>query len=219
MVYRWYVNPTITQKVIIPIFGVATTAVVIALSQSTFLKAQSLSALRVGDRSSRLSVLGPDSASDDYKGMQVRKWILPNKNSLSVTVNSAGRIVFMESDWGGENDDPRCDLPGLRFGKTTLFYLRQRFGSNGFGYKQRPPSVATDDGVVMVNSYALGNLVITFYTKIDGNDYLRAKASGKSPSPADYAKLDAISIADDDYAKSEWGERVYDPAYKKIDWK
>ena len=33
------------------------------------------------------------------------------------------------------------------------------------------------------------------------------------------AKLEAISLANPGYAKSEWGDRVYDPAYKKIEWK
>ena len=101
-----------------PTFIVATAAV-LALGQSMALKAQSLSEIRVGDRSAKLSALGPASASDVYKGMQGRKWILPGKNELSVTLDASERIVYIESDWGGENDDPRCDLPGLRFGKTT----------------------------------------------------------------------------------------------------
>jgi hypothetical protein len=202
-----------TQNATIAVF-VAATAAAFVPSQSTLLRAQSLSGLHVGEPSSNLSALGPAAASDDYKGMKVRKWLFASKNELSVTVDASGRIAFLESDWGGKDDDPRCDLRGLRFGKTTLSDLRKRFGSNGFGYKHRAPSVETGDGIVMVNSYAVGDLVITFFTKIDRDDYLRAKAS-----PADYAKLDAISIADNTYAQSEWNERVYDPAYKKIEWK
>ena len=71
----------------------------------------------------------------------------------------------------------------------------------------------------MMNAYEVGTLVITFFTKITLQDHSQMKATGSNPSPADYAKLDAISIADDAYAKNEWGDRVYDPAYKKIEWK
>jgi hypothetical protein len=55
------------------------------------------------------------------------------------------------------------------------------------------------------------------FIKINREEFSRVKASEANPSPADYAKLDAISITDDGYAKNEWGDRVYDPAYKKID--
>ena len=71
----------------------------------------------------------------------------------------------------------------------------------------------------MMNSDEAGAVVVTFYTKIDRDEFSRLKASGANPSPAEYAKLDAISIAEDKYATSEWGERVYDPSYKKIEWK
>lgn len=71
----------------------------------------------------------------------------------------------------------------------------------------------------MMNSYEAGGVVVTFYRKIKQGEFSRLKASGANPSVADYARLDAISIADDEYATSEWGERVYDPAYKKTEWK
>lgn len=71
----------------------------------------------------------------------------------------------------------------------------------------------------MMNSYEAGNLVITFYTEISRADELRMRASANSESLADYARLDAISIAANEYARSEWGEPVYDPAYRKIEWK
>jgi hypothetical protein len=177
------------------------------------------SALRIGDPSSKLSTLGQAAASDSYKGMVVRKWVLPNENELSVTTNSNGNIVYLESDWGGKDNDPACGLSGLRFGLTTLSELRKRFGSNGFGFKDRGSIIDTEDGVVMMNAYEVGTLVITFFTKITLQDHSQMKATGSNPSPADYAKLDAISIADDAYAKNEWGDRVYDPAYKKIEWK
>jgi len=163
--------------------------------------------------------LGPPAETGSYKGMSLQRWNLQNGNELSVAVGKGGRIVYLESDWDGKSDDTKCDLPELHFGVTTLAALRKRFGSNGFGFKSRGQGVKTPDGLVLMNSFEVGTSVITFYTKINGDEFERLKASGANPSPADYAKLDAISIADDAYANSEWGERFYDPGYKKIEWK
>lgn len=87
--------------------------------------------------------------------------------------------------------------------------LRKKFRSNGFGYKARGSSAEIPDGIVMMKSYEAGPVVVTFNTKINREEFTRLKASGAIPSPADFAKLDAISIAEDGYARSEWGDRVY----------
>jgi hypothetical protein len=181
--------------------------------------AQSLLGIRVGESATVLSRLGPAAETDNYKGMTVRRWNLQNGNELSATVGTNGKIAYVESDWNGKSDDSGCDLRGLRFGITTLNELRKRFGSNGFEYTGRGSVANTQEGVVMMNSYDAGGVVITFYTKINRDEFSRANASRTDPSLADYAKLDAISLTDDGYAKNEWGDRVYDPAYKKIDWK
>ena len=60
----------------------------------------------------------------------------------------------------------------------------------------------------MMNSYEVGTVVVTFYTTISRSDYSQVKVAGNSSPLADYAKLAAISIADNGYAESEWGERV-----------
>jgi len=190
-----------------------------AIAGAASLSAQSLSGLHIGEPSANLSRLGSATASDTYKAMAVRRWVLPNGNDLSATTAADNTIVYLESDWNGKSDDPGCDLVGLRFGVTTLADIRKRFGSNGFGYRARGDALETQDGVVMINSYEVGKSVITFYTKINAQEYSRIKATIANSSPADYARLDAISIADDNYAKSEWGDPVYDPAYKKIEWK
>jgi hypothetical protein len=106
----------------------------------------------------------------------------------------------------------------LRFGETTLTELRKRFGSNGFSFKERGGQLLAQDGAVLVNSYEATNVVITFYNKVSNTEVATLDAEGHS-SIADHARLDAISISDAAYAKSEWGERVYDPQYKKVDWK
>jgi len=207
------------KTIVLGKFSAICLSVMIAANQAQLSRSQALVGLKVGEASATLARLGPPAESEIYKGMSVRRWNLPNGNELSVTVGKEGKIVYIESDWDGKSDNAGCDLPGLHFGLTTLAELRKRFGSNGFGFKGRGPGAQTLDGLVMMNSFEVGTSVITFYTKINEDEFQRIKASGTNLSPADYAKLDAISVADDAYANSEWGDRVYDPAYKRIKWK
>ncbi len=180
---------------------------------------QSLSSLHIGDPATKLAALGKPVETSDNKGMTVQRWVLPNGNDLSVTTSQAGKIVYIESDWNaGADKNPLCDLSGLQFGQTTLTQLRKRFGSNGLSFKDRGGQMLAEDGAVMLNSYETGNAVVTFYNKISNAEVSKLDPEGQG-SMADHARLDAISIADGDYAKSEWGDRIYDPQYKKIDWK
>lgn len=174
-----------------------------------------MSNLRIGDDVSRLAALGTPAATDRYKSLIVQKWNLANGNELSITANEAGKIVYIESDWGGGDETTECDLDNLKFGVTTLSDLRKRFGSNGLGFKGRGIVINIPDAVVMINSYETGSSVVTFFTKVIRN----AAGSQEGAPVGDRARLDAISIADPSYADSEWGERVYDPKYKKIQWK
>jgi len=174
--------------------------------------AQSLQGLHIGEDQSSLAKLGAPGAVEKYKSYVVSKWTLANGNELAATVNSAGKIVYLESDWNGSADATGSDLNDLRFGATSLTDLRRRFGSNGFAFKGRGSVLRIPDGVVMMNAYDAASVVVTFFTKV------AVKAKNSTPV-ADRAKLDSLSMADPDYAKSEWGERVYDPDYKKIEWK
>ncbi len=181
--------------------------------------AQSLETFRVGDTPSRLSKFGPVSGLDKYKEMDVFKWRLAKGNVFTAMVDPNGEIDYLESDWGGKGDDTGCDLPGLKFGVTTLADLRKRFGSNGFGYRRRPHVRQNDDGVTLLNSYEVENVVITFYTRISSADSAKVQASEGKDSGEEYARLDGISLANAAYAKREWGDRIVNPAYKKIEWK
>lgn len=182
------------------------------------LHGQALLDHRVGDTPTGLSKLGPVSGLDKYKGGDLYRWVLPNHNSFRATVDPEGEIVYLESSWGHKSDETGCDLAGLKFGVTTLADLRKRFGSSGFAFKKRPHVTTTDDGVVLLNSWETGNVVVTFYTRISAADYAKARTSGASDAAPD-AKLEAISLANAAYARSEWGQPMYDPAYKKIEWK
>lgn len=181
---------------------------------------QSLSKLKIGDDLSKSSWNTREpSVTSSYKGFLLRKWTLQNGNDLSVTTDSSARIVHLESDWNGQSDETGCDLADLKFGETTLTDIRKRLGSNGFEFKERAGSIPIPDGVVMLNSYEVGGNVVTFFTKVTAEEYHKIMDSRQTWIVADHARLDAISIASADYAKSEWGERIYDPNYKNVVWK
>lgn len=182
-------------------------------------EAQTLAGLKIGDYATEVTVLGQPVATESYKSFLVRKWAFSNGNELSMATDSKDHIVYLESDWNGDDDATACDLPGLKFGVTTLSDIRKRFGSNGFTFKRREGTIQVPDGVVLMSSYEVGNAVVTFITKVPVTGEQPAPQAAPGSDIADRATLDAISISDPKYAESEWGERVYDPKYKKVDWK
>jgi hypothetical protein len=194
-------------------------ALLLVMARAMPADGQSLSSLQIGDPATKLAALGKPVETSDHKGMTVQRWVLPNGNDLSVTTSHAGKIVYIESDWNaGADKNPMCDLSGLQFGQTTLTELRKRFGSNGISFKERSGQMLAEDGAVMLNSYEAGSVVVSFYNKVSNAEVGRLDPDGQG-TMADHARLDAISIADADYAKSQWGDRIYDPQYKKVDWK
>jgi hypothetical protein len=180
--------------------------------------AQSLSSLHVGTASTKLPALGEPASSEADHDRLVTRWTLPNGNDLSATTDKGGHIVYVESDWNGRDSSTGCDLPWLRFGITTLAEIRQHFGSNGFAFKDQAGQLLAEDGAVLLNSYEAGDTVITFYNKVRNAEVAKLDPDGRS-AIADHARLDAISIASQSYAKTEWGDRVYDAHYRKIVWK
>jgi len=160
---------------------------------------------------------GP-SVTDTYKTFALQKWTLSNGDEVSATTSKSGKIVYLESDWGGVVKGPACDLSGIIFGTTTLTDIRKRFGSNGFAFENRAAVMKVADGVVMMNSYEIGSLIVTFITKISADTSPEQK-SEQSETLADRARLDAVSISQPDYSETTWGKRIYDPDYKKAEWK
>lgn len=181
-------------------------------------EAQSLSGVRIGDtlaqaietvgmKPSRVSTIGPFNAI---------AWTFPGANSLSVTASiQTGKIVYAESDWGGgAQHDAFADFPNMTYGETTLADIRKRFGSNGMAFEERSPVMTTDEGVVLLNAYEVGQVIVTFVTRVRKEGAAAKNAADVSR----YATLDSISIADPSYARS-WGKPIKDQAYKPIEWK
>jgi len=179
-------------------------------------QAQSLAGLRIGDDISATARMGEPAATEPYNEYTRRAWASANGNELSVSFTAAGKIAFMEIDWGGRPEGAATDMFGFVFGKTRLSDIRSKLGSNGLMFKNRTPLLQAPDGLVLLNSYEVGTAVVTFYSHVAQSDFDRARSD--SGAVADLARLIAISVASDAYyAGDEGGERIYDPAYKKID--
>lgn len=193
-----------------------------AIAFSSSAHAQSLSGIRVGANISTTSVLGSSPVAQNRMGPFVtQKWISPDRNELSITsIADSGRIVYIESNWGGGQGGTYTDFPGIFFNRTRLADIRAQLRSNGFGYRRNTTSRLPDGSIVMFNSFEIeraGSTVVTFATKIDQRNIGRVRSDPSRIS--EYAQLDAIILADSEYLANIWGDRMApDPAYRKIVW-
>lgn len=149
------------------------------------------------------------------------KWHLPSGNDLSVTSAPAtGKIVYIETDWGGDPASAATDVSGLQFGTTTLADIRKKFGSNGFGFKQNIGQ-ATEDKLIFFNCYQIDgdpDLIAVFITTLPIKDV--PIVAGETKPESGKARLDAVILASLAYLKETWGEdRVFDSTYRPIVWK
>ena len=181
--------------------------------------AQSLSGVHLGDTLDQaLATVGTKPANTSTMGpFRMFKWHFDDGNDLSITVSlNTGKVVYAESDWNGASDHGTfADFPGMMYGKTTLYDIRERFGSNGMAFRERDPVHATKDGIVSFNAYDAGNAIVTFVTMVKKKAFLKL---GKSEDIGSIAYLIAISISDASYAAA-WGKRVLSDGYKPIEWK
>lgn len=179
--------------------------------------AQSLSGLSLGDPVAKTKELGTRPVATEQMGpFTIQKWAQSDGNELSVTaIRNSGRIVYLESNWGGSQSGSFTDFDSFTYGETTLVDIRKKLGSNGFAYKSRPGAMQIPGGVIMLNSYEIASrpgTVVTFITKVSGRNL-------RSPDPASVAKLDTIIIGDANYLDGLWGkEKLYDKAYRKVNW-
>jgi len=132
--------------------------------------AQSIAGFKVGDDLRVVAKSHPAPFLTEPLGSYTAsKWDLPKGNTVSVTAApGTGRIVFIESDWGGDPAGAATDVPGIQFGSTTLADIRKRFRSNGFAFKENFGQV-TDDNLVSFNCYQIDSdpdLIVVFVTTL-----------------------------------------------------
>jgi hypothetical protein len=181
--------------------------------------AQDLSGIHVGDNISAAIRLHGSFSTSQAGPFMARKWKLADGNDLSVTATAGGTVMYVETDWRGNQGGSYSDFPGFYYGRTTLVEIRKRLGSNGFTFNDRIASPGPDGSIVMFNSYeiiGLDNTIVTFVTKIDRKDFPAARAAG----PGLYAKLVGVVLGYPEYLRNIWGSQLtFDPAYQKIQWR
>lgn len=180
-----------------------------------------MSGISLSDDLAKTSSLGQKpSASQEMGPFSMRRWVFPDGNDLAVTARrSDGRIVYLESSWGGRVPGSPTDYPGVSFGETTLAELRGKLGSNGFSYASRT-MFETSEGIGTTNSYEIvGNpgAVVTFISLVRKGD-IEAVRSGRRKL-GEVAKVDSVVLADASYLDGLWGkERRADPNAKPVRW-
>jgi len=203
-------------------------AVTLALIQLSHARAQSLSGVNIGSDKSALNQLGVAPSSSQALGPHTAvKFALPGGNSLSATfLRSSGKIVYAETDWGGQGAGAYSDFEGFKFGETTLDDVRAKFGHNGLIFGERPAVTIMDDGTLaLLNSYEIAgrNEIATFVTSIPPAEMAALQATNGSSKLADIvgqrAKLTSLILADREYADTIWGaNKTFDAGYAPISW-
>lgn len=184
--------------------------------------AQAISAFKIGEDMRVVAKNRPKPSNTEALGSYAAfKWNLPGGNDLSVTASpETGRIVFIESDWGGDPASAASDVPGMTFGLTTLADIRKRFQSNGFGFKSNLGQ-ATTEKLVSFNCYQVDSdpdLVVVFVTTLLTKD-VPTVAGDPKPDPGK-GHLEAVILSSLVYLKEIWGEdRVFDATYHPVPWK
>jgi hypothetical protein len=135
---------------------------------------------------------------------RIIKFKFADQNELSVTINvNTNKIVYLESDWGRSSAGSITDIEGLRFGRTTLKEISDRYGGFGFYFKERGIIRKHETDFLIFNSYEKDGVILSFITRISFNE-----ASGATGGRIAFvAKLEAIVVSDPVYIEGIWGMR------------
>jgi predicted aspartyl protease len=196
--------------------------------------AQSLSGVRIGDDlSNAVQQVGfPPDKTDRSGPFIYSMWTLGDGNELHVTTRTGeGKIVYMESDWGGwlgDRGSSETDFRDFFFGRTTRQRIISKMGSRGILYEGRFLfSVQADRSSVFDTIYDVSgaNVIVDFVTRIDETGMrLRVRdltkrgtsLKFKSDHLGDPGVLIAIIVGERDYIDNHWGQRVAAENYRPI---
>ena len=202
--------------------------VICFVSIATTATAQSMSGVTIGSDRAALNQLGTKPTATQTMGPHTAvKFLLPGGNELSVTfVRSTGKIVYLETDWGGEPGGAFSDFDGFKYGQTSLADIRRHFGHNGMFFDARPvASMMPDGGVALFNSYEISgsDVIATLVTTVSAAALVELQAKHGNEKLADHigptAKLNALILAERDYVDTIWGTtKTYDAGYAPIAW-
>jgi hypothetical protein len=189
--------------------------------------AQSLSGLKVGDNiAGAARTMGMAPAMMNQSGPFVmEKWALPDGNELSATaIRATGRIVYIESDWGGKRPGSVSDYSGVVYGKTNFDTIRTVLGSSGLTFNKHFAIKMPDASVAFFNCYQVKSdpsVIATFVTTLKPNE-VRSVEAGKTPITmvATMSTVASVILADATYLKQIWGDDIEPtPNYSPIEWR
>lgn len=177
--------------------------------------AQAIDGLAVGAPLHPAASLPPPAQTSQTGDDDATAWELQHGNGRSVVVSArTGRVVYLESHWGGPGADPATQLPGLTFGTTTLDDVRARFGSNGFGFKSNAVQLHAGRVLASTNCYGLA-----------GTDTVLCLGTILVPGPdldpnapqLGHGLLVAVILGTEAYLRGRWGDgRLFDPGYHPV---
>jgi|AraplaMF_Col_mMF_1032025.scaffolds.fasta_scaffold01330_10 hypothetical protein len=185
---------------------------------------QAMSGVSLGGSRDQLATLGSRPVAAEAMGPHsLEKYKLSGGNDLSATYHRAsGKIVYLETDWGGEAAGAFSDFEGFKYGKTTLSEIRTKLGSNGLSFKDRPPVAPTPvGGLALFNSFEIKgtDAVVTFVTSVTAATVKAIKDKGANPNVGDVATLEAVIVGENDYLETIWGgDKIRSPGYTPIEW-
>jgi hypothetical protein len=188
----------------------------------TDVRAQSLAGIKLGGNAATVleKITLEPIAREGQGGIKIVKYRQVNGNELSVTYNNrSNRILYIENDWCLKPEGAITDVPSFEFGVTTLEEIRRINGSNGFSWS-RTAMNKTADQIIAFNAYDIKskpNQIAVFVTSLSLSE---AKNKLTDPSRvAQFFKLRAIILAEEDYLDEIWGEeKTYDKKSKPISW-
>ncbi len=196
----------------------------LAVSVASAAWAQSMSGVSIGGNRDQLGALGSGPVATEAIGPHsLEKYRLSGGNELSATYHRAsGKVVYLETDWGGQAAGAFSDFESFKYGKTTLGEIRSTLGSNGLTFKDRPPVTPTPDGgLALFNSYEIrgSDTIATFVTSVSAATIKSIKNKGTDPNIGDLATLEAVIVGDKEYLETIWGsEKIASPGYAPITW-
>lgn len=183
-------------------------------------QAQTMAGLKVGDdTAAAIKALGEPTETNQTIVFKQLKWKLASGNELIINTDSAGKIQYVETGWSQKAESAPTGVYDFAFGKTTLAEVRTKLGSGGMAFAKRPPILTLPEGVVLVQSFEVGAVVMTFYGVVLAEDVPKGRAQAATGGFALYAKLDSVSITSPEFAKAQWGDAMYPANYKKAEVK
>jgi hypothetical protein len=169
----------------------------------------SMGGIRIGDEQKVLEAM---KLRVMVKEDGMTKYRTANGNDLSITVENS-KVVYLENDWSHVDAGAEPLISGFRFGITSLKEVREKFGTNGFAYVERP-TLKTEEHAITFNCFELegceGQVLVVICRVPLSADVSEANIAAQ-------LKVDAFILADSKYLGELWGEeRILDPNYRKV---